>query len=365
METANMARVDWDALATLEGPALERALARLTGIACESYATRPATGESRTEHGARREVVADADALALLADAQRHTGRADHTTTRGIVADAAHVVPDVRTALVLSAVMHADVVSASGRVVTTRLARHLTGDDDRTTRDVVADALTDALLHLADALADATAERDADVVSMPHVGRPGHVTGARAVIRDAGTDAELVPAFTVRATRAERADDERAAAASRPGGHVPGDVRTYARPGRVRPVLTCPDLGYPYDLGYSPVRTHEGPTLPYARGTRAPAPWRGSASTGMLATALARTGGPLGQGHTLRPGTDDKVRDALGRVPLATGWTISPERLAAPLTSERKRPERAAGTRARTSERRERLAALRVTRRAR
>lgn len=394
---------DWAYIETLTGDALESALAGLTGIRCEPDKFGHLTAERHVHY-------VSPDDLHTLAGA---APTAAPLTMCDAVADALAAVrancPDVTTALVLSAAMgprdvdpseyagpwadrharrsaawhvpatgtHApavpDVVSESGRIVATRLARALTGAADA---DVVADvrqALTLALAPVVSALADLLDADDAPAVVRPVarvVAHPAHT--AHAVVRvQVGTrdvpwsqcerDATgapvqggavwsgtaSVPVFrTVQVTRRVHVrpatvSGTRRAIVSTGGARQRDGLTTCTRagartlrrawltrtnvrrPGRVTPVLLDSN-GYPYDLGYSPVALTLGP-VPCPPAAR-PAPLASPAYV------VAATGTTYVRDMTSGQGRHaDGARDALRRVPLAAGQTITRERLASPI----------------------------------
>lgn len=368
--------IDWDAALDMTPAQLDRAIDAWTGIVAEPDAYGYVTGEARTASGSR-EYRADMTHRRTLAMLDARAVADDATSPMGALAmRAAHVLPTISDALLMSAVMHApDVLAASGRVVGTRLAQYLAGADwdamDDAQRDAYArdvrDTLPGVLGDVAEAiLADGQARpavvRRVPVVDAAPIGqdvatrRPIYPAGARvlgttAVVVDAGEDRETLghadngaPLFPFMVPSTRRARRDAARLAYELVDDVPaGDARGYARPGR-RAAVAMDSNGYPYRLGYEPCQRVYGPTLagPAGRGTVVHA-WYGNSGAGRLATLAT---GDLGRGVTVGP--FGNVRDALGRVSLASGATVTRERLLSPLTGKRE----TTGTTARETTRR-------------
>jgi hypothetical protein len=144
--------IDWEWVSTLTGDALETELTAITGVRCSS----PAYGGQGESGGNRLAFPTSPDDLAWLGDfrADLLDGRRSGSTTaphdwHDVMGDAIDAIraacPSVDVALALTAVMHGDVVSGPGRVVGTRLARHLIGDDSQASVDAARDGLALAL----------------------------------------------------------------------------------------------------------------------------------------------------------------------------------------------------------------------------
>jgi len=369
--------IDWDHIATLTGAALESALTAVTGIRAEPDAHGAVTGAMRDATGTR-EIAVPLETLHAMAGAAPVA--APHTLADAVadgIRAARAACPDITTALVLSAVLgsrdsdgrtcddvpargtHApivDVVSASGRVVATRLARALTGADDTRTVADVRDALAVALAAVGAPVADVLAADDApaDVRTVAHT-YAGRVIRRGAVVVSAGGQrdrdglAERPARAMVRTWRQSVRDGQR-----------PG-VRAI---GRRSPELTDSN-GYPYALGYQPVHVLAGP-VPCPPAARPVPHLTSGLYRSAVATAMTRG---LGSGQGI--GADGQ-RDALRRVSLSHGHTVSPERLAGPAvggsyvlaasngTGARRAATRKAPERVKADAARDTLAALRA-----
>lgn len=155
--------VDWNAVSALPASKREAVLTALTGINPETTADR---------HDVTVVVDMNDPAMGALVSERAYSAGADasliHTPSlRSVLADAAHEVPSVDAALVLTALMHRDVWTtartreASPRVKVATLAREVTGSDDSTALRRVRAALADVIDHLAGAIADAAESADA------------------------------------------------------------------------------------------------------------------------------------------------------------------------------------------------------------
>lgn len=335
--------VDWEAVLAMGAREQEAALVKITGIRADADLHGNVTGaEGRRERAYDYTEPTTATAI----DAHVHArGVEVVSSVRDAVRRAAHVIPDgpdaMRTALTLSALMHPvitttgrapmdsrpvaveveDVVSAAGKIVVTRLARRLTGEDTLTTatRVAVAEAVEVAVGHLADGALDHLDSRDRDATTdtlthrllAVHDGRvvalmDEHVTY---VTSDPGSDDTAESGWSVPATRA----DARARRAdARPFGPY------YARR---EPVAPAP-------LPVVTMGPHRAPRT--ARVT--PRMIGSHVSRYVAATATAMTRG-MGTGQGMGVDAYGNVsRDALRRVSLSDGFTFSRERLSGPLT---------------------------------
>lgn len=307
--------INWDYLATLDpsSAAYERAMDALTGVRCDPDMFGMTTGDQHSREGR----VEWPTAPESLPDGPVTPGV---RTMRDAVAEALHAVrtdcPDVTTALVLTAAMHADVVSASGRIVATRLASVLGLPDDARGAKDARDALALALYPVVDRLASMLDDDDrpATRVTVPDVAA-GRVVRSRVLTTDNGGSRER--------------DGLRTATTSRER-HALKVAQDEARPSMHCTRVTAPVLdqnGYPYTLGYQPCERVYGPVGPAPLAPRAYAfPWFGNVA-GRIATALTHG---TGDGH----GTDaygNRTRDAAGRVSLASGYSVARERLASPI----------------------------------
>jgi hypothetical protein len=152
--------VDWNAVTALPAAQREAVITALTGINPETTADRHDVTVVVDMHDPAMSALVSERAYAAPADASLLHA----PTLRSVLADAAHDVPTVDHALVLTALMHADVWTAartresSPRVKMATLAREVTGSDDKTAVRRVRAVLDDVIDHLSDAIAD-TAER--------------------------------------------------------------------------------------------------------------------------------------------------------------------------------------------------------------
>ena len=300
--------VDWDYVASLTGAALETALADVTGIRCDDARSDGATTErallldDAAWHGV------GSSASLLHSDA----GQTETRSTLAVIRETSCTVPDMTTALVLSAVMHGDsapwpitspsvdVLTRGGRVVLTRLAAHLGGADKRLTGQ----ALVAALDHLARGTLDVLDAHGPATVDCDH-----DYTGI----------ATIDPAARRAATHAARLADVHAARfigrTSFPEPEPADVVFSLTRP---RPWCAP-----------APEQDHT-PNMTARRDG-----WR------LASLLLGNDGSGNGTGTTP---SGLPSRDALRRVPLAAGSTIRHESLADCLTRDSGRASAIPGT---------------------
>lgn len=320
--------VDWDAILDMPESKREAALIKVTGVRPTPDVHGHVTGMD-----ARREAAYDYSepTTATAIDAYVHArGTEIVSSPRDAVRHSAHVIPDgpdaMRTALVLSALMHGDVVTKAGKANLTALALALYGDDVQ--RDArgnvtagqrfeVRDALDMAIGHLADGVLAHLDSQDRDATTRTLTHRLLAVHDGRVVASmdevtvyvtpDAGSDDGAESGWTVPASKAERRERRNA-------------TRVYG-PYRARVAPTAPEPLPVHTIG--------------ARRSGADARGMVSEPAGLptwmrYARAMTR-GTSSGQGY----GTDEhgnRSRDALRRVPLQQGFTIPRERLLSPLT---------------------------------
>lgn len=313
--------IDWDAVLALPDAAREAALVKITGVRPDADRYGHVTGaDARRERAYNFNEPTTATAL----DAHVHAhGDPVVSTVRDAVRESAHVLPDtpdaVRMALVLSALMHDDVLTREGRPVVTRIAAQLYGRTELQfgERNEVKYILDLAIGHLANDILDHLdgQDVDADVRTLTHrllATHDGRVVATMDehtvyVVAHPGSDERGQSGWTTPATRVEARERRQA-------GRVYGP---YAA--RVQAPAPAP----------LPVHT-VGARFAHAEARGTATPPRDLPLWMRYARAMTR-GTTSGQGY----GTDEhgnRTRDALRRVDLRDGFTFSRERLATPLT---------------------------------